>query len=127
MVNRVLLAASALLFLIGIVAGLLLSEDSASGLVLSAIFQASQVPVITSFALTYKMMSGALVGFGIFGNRFLIIGELGAHIVLLFAQSTSAPGVGINILALFFLCYLLRIISKRIQNQGEVDADEFPG
>jgi hypothetical protein len=47
--------------------------------------------------------------------------------VLFFGQSTSAPGVGINILALFFLCYLLRAISKKILDQGEVDADEFPG
>ncbi|MHC4167785.1 MAG: hypothetical protein ACYSWQ_12565 [Planctomycetota bacterium] len=125
--TRVFFAAFALLFLLGIAAGLLLSEDSAYGMILSAIYQAAQIPVITSFALTYKMMSGALVGCGIFGSKFLILGELGAHIVLFFGQSTSAPGVGINILALFFLCYLLRAISKKILDQGEVDADEFPG
>lgn len=99
--------AFALVFIFGIAAGVTLITKPRLGLLLSIIFQAIQIPIITTSAVAYSMFSGATFhayfgqrGFGtylFFGGRYY------------FWLNSGEPWlVGVNFIALFFFICLLK-------------------
>ena len=97
------------IFLFGIVAGVELVRKPKLGLWLSIVFQAMQIPVVTGFAVSYALVSGACfnlyrnaTGYGfnfLFGSRYYLS-----------SQTSESWIVGVNVYALILFLLLLREI-----------------
>lgn len=95
------------LFLFGIVAGLALVEKPQLGAALSAVYQALQIPVISSPLLTYEFFSGLQLGVGLAKGGLAFFVEYGARFALQLSMSAAPWSIGVNILALVLFVYLL--------------------
>ena len=110
----------AFVFLFGIGAGAFLIVKPGLGLVLSAIFQAIQIPVVTVSAVAYALSSGACLnlykhasgwGFNFFLGSFYS-----------FQLNSGRPGlIGVNIVALVLFVFLVKEIrlSPPVKKSGE--------
>ena len=115
-----LIASAILVF--GIIAGVALIENERAGIVLSQIFQGMQIPSLSSGIIVYRFCCG--LGF------YLIRQEMGMghyhwfrlgyhYTLLLFCE---APwGIGVNVVALVFFIYLVRL--RRRKPEGDTTAD----
>ncbi|MFZ2146513.1 MAG: hypothetical protein WAV28_04765 [Sedimentisphaerales bacterium] len=101
------------LFLFGIVAGLALVEKPQLGAALSAVYQALQIPVISSSLLTYEFFSGLQLGVGLAKGRLAFFIEYGARFALQFSMSAAPWSIGVNILALVLFVYLLLLLRPK--------------
>jgi len=98
------------LFLFGVIAGLVLIKKERLGLLLSVIFQAIQIPIISGPTISYALFSGASLnlfrhttGWGfnfLFGSRYYF-----------YINSGEPWLVGINFVALVFFILLIRELS----------------
>lgn len=103
------------LFLFGIVSGLALLEKPQLGSALSAVYQAFQIPIVSSPLVTYELLSGLQLGFGWLYGRPAVVFEFGARSTLVFWKHTDQWLIGINMLALFFLVYLLFQLRPKVK------------
>jgi hypothetical protein len=113
-------------FLFGIIAGIVLIKKERLGMLLSAIFQAIQIPIISGPAISYVLFSGASLnlfwhttGWGfnfLFGSRYYCYFNSGEHWL-----------IGVNFVALIFFILLIReisfasIVAKLVESQPPVD------
>jgi hypothetical protein len=101
------------LFLFTIVAGLLLAEGTRRGVRWSAVCQALQIPVIVSSVLTCRLWLGVHVTVGYFGTQWVVETGIGSASLVSIGRFISvsplmtAPGWGINLVALIAFLYLL--------------------
>ncbi|HUU16910.1 MAG TPA: hypothetical protein VMW72_07170 [Sedimentisphaerales bacterium] len=95
------------LFLFGIVAGLALVERPQLGAALSAVYQAFQIPVVSSPLLTYEFYSGLQLGFGLAKGGLAFFVKYGARFALQLSMSAAPWSIGVNALALALFVYLL--------------------
>lgn len=103
------------LFLFGIVAGLAFMEKPQLGTALSAIYQALQIPVMSSPLLTYTLISGLQIGVGWLEGRPVVLSEFGARSTFFILRHTDPWGIGINVLALFLFVYLLFQLRSKVK------------
>lgn len=106
------------MFLFGIVAGLALVEKPQLGAVLSAVYQAIQIPVMSSPLLTYEFLSGLRIGIGWFKGSPAFLFGFGARCTFFLSRRSDSWLIGVNALALFLFVYLL------LQLIPKVKADE---
>jgi len=110
------------LFLLGIVAGLAFVDRPRLGAALSVVYQALQIPVVSSPLLSYKLLSGLQLGFGWLEGRPVFIFELGARCTFFLLRHTDPWLIGVNVLALALFVYLvceLRLMPKGFESSGE--------
>lgn len=104
--SALLYAIALLLFVLGMVAGLLVLEQNRLGTLLSIAYWAIQVPAFSSPWFTFQLVSGAQLGV-IFGNGGLhFTATAGSQINFFFFNDQLPLAVGINILALVILALL---------------------
>lgn len=99
----------AFLFLFGILAALTLTIKPRAGLVLSSIFQAIQIPVITKSGITYALSSGACFNLYKQASGWGFNFFFGSHYSF-YLNSVKPPLLGINIVALVLFVYLFKEI-----------------
>lgn len=98
----------ACIFLLGIVSGLALVDRLRIGIILSAVYQALQIPIVSSSSATYRLLSGLQIGIQWRESRVGITFDCGAG--YFFGWMQGAPfQIGINVLALGLLIYLLTV------------------
>ncbi len=117
-----------LIFLFGIAAGLALVETRRLGLVLSAVYQTLQIPVLLSPLLCYKHYSGLLIGYAWSQGRAGPWMEFGSAFALQIFGFRGSWLVGIKLLALalFVLLMLeLRRMNRRLSGQSETEDAEM--
>lgn len=110
------------LFLFGIVAGLALVERPQLGAALSAVYQALQIPVLSSPLLIYEFLSGLQLGVCWTEGRPAFFVEYGARFALQLSMRTAPWSIGVNMLALALFVYLLlqlRPKAKVVDPRGE--------
>ena len=112
---RIFSALFGILYIFGIVAGLTLVEWSRLGIRLSLIYQALQIPVISSPLITYELFSGLQIGLGCREDKFFILCQVGSRIVL-YVMRKNLWGIGINVLALALFVYLLLQIRPKTKD-----------
>ncbi len=95
------------MFLFGIVAGLALVERPQLGAALSAVYQALQIPVVSSPMLTYTLLSGLRIGVGWFKGRPAFLFGFGARCTFFLFRRSDPWIIGVNVLALVLFVYLL--------------------
>ena len=95
------------MFLFGIVAGLALLERPRFGAAMSAVYQALQIPVVSSPLLTYALLSGLRLGVGWFKGRPAFLFEFGARCTFFLFRRSDPWIIGVNVLALVLFVYLL--------------------
>lgn len=100
------------LLLLGIGAGVLLAEGQRRGVMLSAIFQALQIPVITSPIVSYRLFAGVHVTAGLCGKMQLVEFGFGAVARVYLGQAVNTVSVGSNVFALVVFIYLLLHLRK---------------
>jgi hypothetical protein len=110
------------LFLFGIVAGLAFVERPQLGAALSAVYQALQIPVVSSPLLTYKLLSGVQLGVGWQEGRVVVLFEFGARSTFVLLRHTDPWGIGVNVLALVLFVYLL--LQLRLKDKDVVPHEE---
>ncbi len=94
----------ALFFGLGIIAGTALLEETPRSIRLSLIYQAIQIPVITSPLLQYSFGSGFFIAMYYGQNGFEHFFEIGSHSMFLM-DSGAVWNLGVNFTAIcFFLC-----------------------
>lgn len=91
----------------GIFSGLALVEKPQLGIALSAIYQAIQIPVISSPLVSYSFVSGLQLGAGWLEGRPVLLSEFGARGTFFLFRRTDPWLIGVNILALALFIYLL--------------------
>jgi hypothetical protein len=96
------------LFLLGIISGLALADKSRIGIVLSAIYQTAQIPIVSSSSVSYKFFSGAQIGLQWWEAGPRITYDWGARSYLGWMHGDPLQ-IGINVLALSLLAYLLTV------------------
>ena len=111
------------IFFFGIVAGLVLIEDERVGIVLSQIFQATQIPLLSSPIIVYRLICG--FGVAVFCQGAEVGGNywFGCHYAF-FLFGDAPWGIGVNIVALVLFIYLLRIRKSKAGSDGAVDRGE---
>ena len=95
------------MFLFGIVAGLALIDSPQLGTALSAVYQAIQIPFMSSPLLTYEFYSGLQLGFGLAKGGLAFFVKYGARFALQLSMSAAPWRIGVNVLALVLFVYLL--------------------
>ncbi len=95
------------MFLFGIVAGLALIDGPQLGTALSAVYQAIQIPVMSSPILTYEFLSGLRIGVGWFKGRPAFLFGFGARCTFFLFSPSDFWLIGVNALALALFVYLL--------------------
>jgi hypothetical protein len=109
------------IFGFGMVAGLALVENERLGIVLSQVYQAVQIPVVSSPIIVYRLCSGLVVNLfyqqgGNFGGNLRLGTEYGFYLFV------KAPwGIGVNLAALLLLVYLTRCQRKRVEPSDAAD------
>jgi hypothetical protein len=98
---------SGAMFLFGIVAGLALIERPRFGAVMSAVYQAFQIPILSSPLLTYTLVSGLQIGIGWFKVRLALFFQFGARSTLFIFRHNDPWIIGVNVSALALFVYLL--------------------
>lgn len=98
----------ACVFLFGIVSGLALANRLRIGIVLSAVYQAVQVPIVSSSSVAYKLFSGAQIGLQWREGGPSITFDCGARFFWAWMRGDPLQ-IGINVLALGLLVYLLTV------------------
>ena len=98
---------SGAMFLFGIVAGLALLERPQLGAAMSAVYQALQIPVVSSPLITYTLLSGLRLGVGWFKGRPAFLFEFGARCTFFLFRRSDPWIIGVNVLALVLFVYLL--------------------
>ena len=98
----------ACVFLFGIVSGLALADRLGIGIVLSAIYQTLQIPIVSSSSVSYKLFSGVQVGLQWRGGGPGLTFDCGARSFLGWMHEDPFQ-IGINVLALGLLLYLLTV------------------
>jgi len=98
---------SGAMFLFGIVAGLALVERPRRGAAMSAVYQAFQIPILSSPLLTYTLVSGLQIGVGWFKGRPAFLFDFGARSTLFIFRHNDPLIIGVNVLALVLFAYLL--------------------
>ena len=93
--------------LFGIFSGLALVEKPQLGIALSAVYQAIQIPVLSSPVLSYTYVSGLQLGAGWLEGRPAVLYEFGTRSTLFLFRRTDPWLIGVNILALALFIYLL--------------------
>ena len=99
----------AFIFSFGIIAGAVLFFKPGLGLVLSAIFQAIQIPVVTVSAVAYSLSSGACFNLYKHATGWGFNFFLGSHYSF-YLKSGQPWLLGINIVALVLFVYLVKEI-----------------
>ena len=95
------------MFLFGIVAGLALIDSPQLGTALSAVYQAIQIPFMSSPLLTYEFLSGLRIGVGWFKGRPAFLFGFGARCTFFLFRRLDSWLIGVNALALALFVYLL--------------------
>ncbi|MEN6428473.1 MAG: hypothetical protein ABFE13_24260 [Phycisphaerales bacterium] len=98
----------ACVFLFGIVSGLALADRLRMGIVLSAIYQTVQIPIVSSSSVSYKLFSGAQIGLQWREGGLGITFDYGARSFLGWMHRDPFQ-IGIDVLALGLLVYLLTV------------------
>jgi hypothetical protein len=96
-------------FLFGILAALTIIFRPRAGFVLSAIFQAIQIPVFTKSGITYSLSSGACLNLYKQANGWGLNFFFGSHYSF-YLNSVRPPLAGINIIALILFIFLIKEI-----------------
>jgi hypothetical protein len=109
-----------IIFFFGIVAGLVLIEDEKLGIVLSQIFQATQIPLLSSPIIVYRLICGFGVAVFWQGARAGFNYWFGCHYAF-FLFDNAAWGIGVNIVALVLFIYLVRL--RKRKPEGDTIAD----
>jgi hypothetical protein len=115
-----------LVFSFGIIAGLALIIKPRLGLVLSAIFQAVQIPVVTGPSVVYILFSGACFNLYKYASGWGFKFFFGSHYSLYF-NSGQQWLVGINIFALvLFILLIIEIrFFKSLEKTRESQSDQL--
>ncbi len=95
-----------LIFIFGIVAGLVLNENDKLGIQLSLIYQGIQILIISSPFIVYSFSSGFLVSVSVQSAEFGSSFRIGSHYYL-YLFDGSPWGIGVNLVALLLFIYLL--------------------
>lgn len=105
-------AVFACVFLFGVVSGLALVDRPGIGIVLSAVYQAVQIPIVSSSWVAYRLHSGAQIGILWSGRKAALLFNCGSRFNLAWMPG-DALHVGVNVLALGLLIYLLTLDPKK--------------
>ena len=106
------------MFLFGIVAGLALLERPRFGVTMSAVYQAFQIPILSSPLLTYTLVSGLQIGVGWFKVRLALFFEFGARCTFFLFRRSDPWIIGVNMLALALFVYLLLQLLPKQKTTG---------
>lgn len=101
------------MFFLGIIAGLAFLEKPKLGIALSSIYQMLQIPIVSSPLLSYRFLSGLILGIGWSKNKPVVLAEFGASIIVMGFRNTDQWIIGVNMLALFLLIYLLLQLRRK--------------
>ena len=93
-------------FLFGIVSGLALVDKSEMGIVLSAVYQVVQIPIVSSSWVTYRLFSGVQIAIQWSGGKSGLSVDCGARSFFAWTHGESLQ-IGVNVLALGLFLYLL--------------------
>ena len=114
----------ALVFVLGITAGLALVERSGLGVVLSAVYQALQVPTLWSSLLSYRFYSGLHIGIAWSQGRVRPWIEFGSFFGLRLFGYKGTWLVGINLLALVLFVFLLFELRRMNGRSGQSELED---
>ncbi|MFB0555515.1 MAG: hypothetical protein ACETWQ_19590 [Phycisphaerae bacterium] len=116
------------MFIFGIVAGLALIDSPQLGTALSAVYQAIQIPVMSSPILTYEFLSGLRIVVGWFKGRPAFLFGFGARCTFFLFRRSDFWLIGVNVLALFLFVYLLlQLIPKVKATEPSLTSTNSPG
>ncbi len=111
-----------------IAAGVLLAEGTRRGIKWSAVCQAFQIPVVVSSIVTYRFVCGLQITAGLWGRTWVVDSGIGSTSLLVLGQAVpagkliSAPGYGVNVVAvcvfLYLLCRLWRTPAEQTQSKA---------
>ena len=117
-INPFMYTGASLLFIFGIFAGLALIKESRCGIVSSAIYQALQVPFISSNVISYNILSGFKLIVGVLRGMPYVTFDIGARFTLAFGGETDSWAFGINLISLILFVYLiLQLRAKSNDNE----------
>ncbi|NLZ07665.1 MAG: hypothetical protein GXY19_21040 [Phycisphaerae bacterium] len=108
-----------------IAAGVLLAEGTRRGIKWSAICQVLQIPVVVSSILTYRFVCGLQITAGSWGQTWVVESGIGSTSLLVLGQAVpagkliSAPGCGVNVVAVCVFLYLLWCLRKTPAEQTQ--------
>lgn len=111
-----------LLYLFGIIAGLVLAENERAGILLSLIYHALQVPVFASSYLTYSFSSGFCLNIWLGAESTGTNFYLGSHFAF-YVLSEMPWSFGLNLFAVIVFMYLLIIHLRQSAAQKETSFD----
>ncbi len=98
-------------FLFGVFSGLTLVDKPKMGVLLSAVYQMIQIPIVSSPWVAYKLFSGVQIGIHWSEGKLGVTFDCGAR--SFFAWEHGEPvQIGVNVLALGLFIYLLMIPTK---------------
>ncbi len=106
-INAFMYIGVCLLFIFGIFAGLALIKESRYGIASSAIYQALQVPLISSHVISYNIRSGVRLIVGVLRGMPYVTFDIGARCTIIFGKRPDSWGFGINLIALILFVYLI--------------------
>lgn len=115
-INPFVYSGASLLFMFGIFAGLALIKESRCGIVSSAIYQALQVPFISSHVISYNILSGIKLVVGVLRGMPYVTIDIGARVIIVFGGETDSWGFGINLIALILFVYLIFQFLEKLDN-----------
>jgi len=102
----------ACVFFFGIVSGLMLVDRSEMGLILSAVYQVVQIPIVSSSWVTYRLFSGVQIAIQWSSGKSAVSLDCGARSFFAWMHGESLQ-IGGNVLALGLFLYLLRELWRR--------------
>jgi hypothetical protein len=108
-----------MLFVLGITAGVTLVERPQLGVVLSAVYQAIQIPDIRGPLFIYRFYSGLQLGAGWWEGKIAFFLEPGARCTLLLFARTEPWRISVNLLAIGLFFYLWLRLRRRNRESGE--------
>jgi len=108
----------ACVFLFGIVSGLTLVDNSDIGVVLSAVYQLVQIPIVSSSWVAYRLFSGVQIAILWSAGRAAFTFDCGARSFLAWMHGEPLQ-IGINVLALGLFLYLLREFWRHHKRVGQ--------
>jgi len=125
---RVVYAVGILIFLFGIVAGMTLLETDQVGMALSAVYQAMQVPVLSSAVLTYDFVAPLQLGIGLSskGDVGLLISHGAKLTAYVLTGGDLSVATGVNLWAFIWFVYLFRQLwkTKKVEAAGSHNPKE---
>jgi hypothetical protein len=110
-------------FLLSITAGGLLLASKLSGSTLSLVVQAVQVLVLVISGFVWSISSGPKVVFGVSGLSLRFLFDLGSYFEVGMDESVRGI-VGVNLLALFWLIYLVHLRDSWLMQSGKLAPPE---